>query len=291
MKRGRRQRVEEDGRRTIIEEPGNRTIVQEKGAPPMIRHDEGERLRRTSRDVRRERRPDGGSLTIAIRPGGIEVFSEFDNSGRLMRRYRRDRDGREWDLIDNRRFRNERPIIAGLPPPRLRIPRDRYIMDYTRASDDDLYDALMDEPVDRLERRYSLDEIRYNAYLRDRMRRIDLDTVNFEFGAWQVPYDQYRRLERIADIINRILYRHPDEVFLIEGHTDAVGSEIDNLTLSDRRAEEVAVILTETFGVPPENLITQGYGEEFLKVPTLAAERANRRVAVRRITPLLARRR
>ena len=79
----------------------------------------------------------------------------------------------------------------------------------------------------------------------------------------------------------------PDEVFLIEGHTDAVGSEIDNLTLSDRRAEEVAIILTDTFGVPPENLVTQGYGEEFLKVPTAGPERLNRRVAVRRITPLL----
>jgi outer membrane protein OmpA-like peptidoglycan-associated protein len=53
----------------------------------------------------------------------------------------------------------------------------------------------------------------------------------------------------------------------------------------------VAIILTETFRVPPENLITQGYGEEFLKVPTFRPERANRRVAVRRITPLLARRR
>ena len=83
--------------------------------------------------------------------------------------------------------------------------------------------------------------------------------------------------------------RRPDEVFLIEGHTDAVGSEIDNLTLSDRRAEEVAIILTETFNVPPENLVTQGYGEDFLKIPTLQAERANRRVAVRRITPLMAR--
>ncbi len=86
-----------------------------------------------------------------------------------------------------------------------------------------------------------------------------------------------------------MLDRRPDEIFLIEGHTDAVGSDIDNLTLSDRRAEEVAIILTETFGVPPENLVTQGYGEEFLKIPTLRAERANRRVAVRRITPLLAR--
>jgi outer membrane protein OmpA-like peptidoglycan-associated protein len=51
----------------------------------------------------------------------------------------------------------------------------------------------------------------------------------------------------------------------------------------------VAIILTDTFGVPPENLVTQGYGEEFLKVPTAGPERLNRRVAVRRITPLLAR--
>jgi outer membrane protein OmpA-like peptidoglycan-associated protein len=289
IKRGRRQRVEDGGKRTIIEEPGNRTIVQEKGAPAMIRHDEGERMRRTSRDVRSERRPDGGSLSIAIRPGGIEVYSEFDNSGRLMRRYRRDHDGRELDLIDNRRFRGRGPIIIDLAPPRFSMPRDRYIMDYDRSSDEDLYDMLMDGPVDRLDRGYSLDEIRYNGYLRDRMRRVDLDTVNFEFGAWQVPYDQYNRLERIAGIINRILDRHPDEVFMIEGHTDAVGSDIDNLTLSDRRAEEVAVILTETFGVPPENLITQGYGEEFLKIPTAGPEIINRRVAVRRITPLLAR--
>ncbi len=283
MKRGRRQRVE--GKRTIIEEQGGRTIVQEKGAPPTIRHDEGERLRRTSRDVRTERRPDGGNLTIAIRPGGIEVFSEFNSSGRLQRRYRRGRDGRETNLIDNRRFRGRGPVIVDLRPPVLRMPRERYIVDYERASDADIYDLLMDGPVERLDRGYSLEEIRYNTYLRDRMRRIDLDTVNFEFGAWQVPYDQYNRLERIANAINRVLDRRPDEIFLIEGHTDAVGSDIDNLTLSDRRAEEVAIILTETFGVPPENLVTQGYGEEFLKIPTLRAERANRRVAVRRITP------
>ena len=224
--------------------------------------------------MRTERRPDGGNLTIAIRPGGIEVFSEFDSSGRLQRRYRRGRDGRETNLIDNRRFRGGGPMILDLRPPLLRIPRERYIVDYARASDEDIYDALMDGPIERLDRGYSLEEIRYNTYLRDRMRRIDLDTVNFDFGAWQVPHDQYRRLERIANAINRVLDRRPDEVFLIEGHTDAVGSDIDNLTLSDRRAEEVAIILTDTFGVPPENLVTQGYGEEFLKIPTVAARTA-----------------
>jgi len=51
----------------------------------------------------------------------------------------------------------------------------------------------------------------------------------------------------------RVLRRNPDEVFLIEGHTDAVGSDVDNLSLSDRRASSVAQILSETFGVPPEN--------------------------------------
>jgi outer membrane protein OmpA-like peptidoglycan-associated protein len=39
--------------------------------------------------------------------------------------------------------------------------------------------------------------------------------------------------------------------------------------------------------VPAENLVTQGYGEQYLKVPTQDAERANRRVAARRITPLI----
>ncbi|MCB2132755.1 MAG: OmpA family protein, partial [Rhodobacteraceae bacterium] len=77
------------------------------------------------------------------------------------------------------------------------------------------------------------------------------------------------------------------EVFLIEGHTDAVGSAAYNLALSDRRAESVALALTEYFEVPPENLVVQGYGEAFLKVQTDADERANRRAAVRRITPLL----
>ncbi|MEI9803983.1 MAG: OmpA family protein [Pseudolabrys sp.] len=73
----------------------------------------------------------------------------------------------------------------------------------------------------------------------------------------------------------------------MEGHTDAVGTDLDNLSLSDRRAESVAIALTQEFGVPAENLSTQGYGEQYLKVPTAEAERANRRVAVRRITPLI----
>jgi outer membrane protein OmpA-like peptidoglycan-associated protein len=49
----------------------------------------------------------------------------------------------------------------------------------------------------------------------------------------------------------------------------------------------VATVLTQQFRVPPENLTTQGYGEQYLKVNTQGPSRENRRVVVQRITPLL----
>ncbi|MGK4302110.1 OmpA family protein, partial [Klebsiella pneumoniae] len=69
------------------------------------------------------------------------------------------------------------------------------------------------------------------------------------------------------------LARVAREGFLIGGHTDAVGSDVDNLSLSDRRAEAVAELLTSQFQVPAENLTSQGYGEQYLKVPTQEPER------------------
>ena len=157
------------------------------------------------------------------------------------------------------------------------------------ASEQDLYEALTAPPLERLDRGYSLEEIRQSYDLRERMRSVDLDTINFEFGSWEVAPEYYDTLEQLAEVINRILRENPEEVFLIEAHSDAVGSEMDNLSLSDRRAEAVAIILTDAFGVPAENLVTQGYGEQFLKIPTELPERENRRVSVRPIKPLMSR--
>ena len=69
------------------------------------------------------------------------------------------------------------------------------------------------------------------------MPSIDLDTINFETGSWEIPPDQAAKLQAIADGLNRVISQNPRAVFLIEGHTDAVGSDVDNLSLSDRRAE------------------------------------------------------
>jgi len=91
----------------------------------------------------------------------------------------------------------------------------------------------------------------------------------------------------IGNALADIIADDPNEVFYIEGHTDAVGSNLSNLALSDKRAESIAEILTFYFNIPPENLVTQGYGEQYLKVLTAGPERQNRRASVRRITPLL----
>jgi OmpA-OmpF porin, OOP family len=141
--------------------------------------------------------------------------------------------------------------------------------------------------VDPVARRYSLDEIRYSPSLRMLMPSIDVDTINFETGSWEIPPDQAAKLQSIADGLNRAIQRNPREVFLIEGHTDAVGNDVDNLSLSDRRAEAAAELLTQQFGVPAENLTSQGYGAQYLKEQTDGPSRINRRVTIRRITPLL----
>ena len=141
--------------------------------------------------------------------------------------------------------------------------------------------------MERLQSRYTLREVRENERLREIVRRVDLDSITFDTGSAAVRQSQVPYLADIAGGMLDVINRNPGALFLVEGHTDAVGSDLSNLMLSDRRAETVARILTDGFGVPPENIVTEGYGEQFLKIYTQEAERQNRRVTVRNITPLL----
>jgi outer membrane protein OmpA-like peptidoglycan-associated protein len=286
--RGRREERRE-GDVTIIREPG-RTIIRDDDRT-IIRRDETQRFRELGLEARTERRGDE-NRTVFERPDGTRIVTITDEEGRLIRRTRLDRGGREVVIIDN--TRRDRPRdrfsdeIVVLERPALRIPRERYIVDADAADENLIYDTIVAPPLGPLPRRYTLDEVRYSPDLRAQMRSVDIDTVTFATASWDIAPGQAQRLSVIADSIRRALKASPNEVFLVEGHTDAVGPEIDNLSLSDRRAQSVAEILTRDFGVPPENLTTQGYGEQYLKVNTQDAERLNRRVTLRRITPLLA---
>jgi len=280
----RRETVE--GNRTVIRE-ADRVIVREPDGRAFIRHDDVDRFRYGARDVRFERRGADNVTTIVL-PSGDRVVTVIDPDGRIRRRSRYLADGREVVIIADRPIAPGFGFYVQLPPPVIRIPRERYIVDVAAAPPAYVYDALVPPPVEAIPQPSTLDQVLYNPTVRDLMPSVDLDTINFETGSWEVGPDQVERLAVIADALNRAIQANPKEVFLVEGHTDAVGNDVDNLSLSDRRAETVALILSDRFRVPPENLVTQGYGEQYLRIPTPGPERRNRRVTIRRITPLLA---
>jgi len=276
-----------EGGRTIYTEP-DRIIIRDPSGQEYVRGNDLYRFRYGARDMRTET-VGGETRTVVIRPDGSEIITVVGPDGQLLRRIRRDRGGRELVIIDNS-YRDPQAVggfYVDAPPPVVSIPYDRYIVSAEDASPDVIYDTMEAPPVDRIQRRYSLDEIRYSPNVRMLMPSIDINTINFETGSWAIPPDQAAKLQVIADGLNRAIQRNPREVFLIEGHTDAVGNDVDNLSLSDRRAQAAAELLTQQFGVPAENLTSQGYGKQYLKEQTDGPSRINRRVTVRRITPLL----
>ena len=280
-----------------------RTIVKEADGQVTVRHDDASRFVRLGGKVDEQKGPNGTITTTVDRPDGAQVVTIKDASGNILQRYRKNRDGSVEVLIGavepQRGARTPPPAPkpqgpsvtfdfgSRLPPLRLTIPRNDYIVESSRASRRQIEQTFAAPPVEQVERPYTLEEIRRSDRIRNKVRRVDFDTVTFEFGSAVLPDDQIPQTQKVGEAMRAVLDKDPNQVFLIEGYTDAVGSDLANLALSDRRAETVAEILTYYFKIPPENLITQGYGEQFLKIATSGPERQNRRVAFRNITPLM----
>ena len=136
-------------------------------------------------------------------------------------------------------------------------------------------------------KRVTVREFKRRPELRRMAPHIDIQSINFAFGSAEIPYSQYGKVENIATAIERLLRRRPDTRILIEGHTDAVGSDYSNLVLSERRAASLRRTLAREFQVPRHALETVGYGEDFLLVPTQNENWRNRRVTLRRIDDFL----
>lgn len=83
---------------------------------------------------------------------------------------------------------------------------------------------------------------------------------------------------KIKDLAE-VFTKYPDSYILIEGHTDATGSDSHNMSLSERRAKAVAAFL-QAQNVAASRIKTAWYGETQPKVPndTQANMAQNRRV-------------
>ena len=73
--------------------------------------------------------------------------------------------------------------------------------------------------------------------------------------------------------------------FLLEGHTDATGSEAYNMKLSKRRAESALNYLLTNYEIDPAAVRATGYGEERPVVLGTSSEsrRMNRRVVIEQL--------
>ncbi|MGB7336477.1 MAG: OmpA family protein [Salaquimonas sp.] len=272
----------------VVEDQGDRFVVERDGEY-YVRKDESSLFRNNAEDVTYENLRGGRTLETIYRQNGSRIETVRDAGGYVLRRSRITRDGREVVLYDFRDMDDRRRVNYNdtLPPIQLNIPRDEYIVSGGRVGRRSLAEIFAAPPVEQIQDVYSLRDIRENSRVRDIVRRVDLDTINFDSGSFTVRNSQVPYLADVAGAMLDEIEGNTGAIFLVEGHTDAVGSDVYNLTLSDRRAETVARILVESYGVPAENLVTQGYGEQYLKVKTEADERENRRVTIRNISPLL----
>lgn len=228
---------------------------------------------------------------------GAVADERYDAEQRMMWRRQMEEDRRylRRQMIEERQQREAR-LSQGDYQFNLDV-QDRYEPGYdvpddvfaAEADDEEIADVLAAPPRRQIERRYSVEDFERYPDARNAVARIEIDTVHFGFGEGYLREEEIDKLDRIATVLEKILAAHPEEVFLIEGHTDAVGSDSSNLQLSRQRAAAVKDALTTYYVIPPENLKTVGLGERYLKIPTDQPEAENRRVSLARITPLVGR--
>lgn len=113
--------------------------------------------------------------------------------------------------------------------------------------------------------------------LREKPLKVNL-MVQFEFGSAKLTADARKILNNLGRALNNTMLSN--YTFLIEGHTDSIGSEDYNQQLSEARADSVKQYLATELAVAPDRLRAIGKGESspFENVPPESA--VNRRVKV-----------
>jgi outer membrane protein OmpA-like peptidoglycan-associated protein len=109
---------------------------------------------------------------------------------------------------------------------------------------------------------------------------VDLYGIYFDFGSDVLKSESQIVIEQIADYMKS----NPAIAIQVEGHTDNVGTDSANQTLSDKRASAVKRELVKE-GVAESRLTTKGFGS---KQPVASNESTigraqNRRVTIRKI--------
>jgi outer membrane protein OmpA-like peptidoglycan-associated protein len=108
-------------------------------------------------------------------------------------------------------------------------------------------------------------------------RSIGVD-VKFHTGSAELTPEARAQLEGVGKVLAARGGKLNAGEIVIEGHTDARGSDELNKKLSEKRAEAVVKHLVTVYGVNPSALKPLGRGKDELKDPSRPDSQANRRV-------------
>ncbi len=104
----------------------------------------------------------------------------------------------------------------------------------------------------------------------------DLGSIQFANNSSVVKTESYERIEKLATYMNK----HPKSTVLISGHASDVGEANYNMALSDKRANAVAKILVDKYGISQERVEAEGFGitQPVIQGRSAEANKANRRI-------------
>ena len=80
--------------------------------------------------------------------------------------------------------------------------------------------------------------------------------VNFDFDKYDVKKAEMDKIEKVVEFLNE----NPTFSVVLDGHTDSKGSEKYNLSLAQKRAQEVAKVLVAK-GIDAKKIVTNSFGE------------------------------
>lgn len=103
-----------------------------------------------------------------------------------------------------------------------------------------------------------VETLNYPALIRDRPKIAA--QIHFDVNSATIRSDAYALLDEYVSALQSPALA--DAVLLIAGHTDAAGSDAQNLLLSERRARAVRDYLIQR-GIAADRLTAKGYGEAY----------------------------
>ena len=92
-------------------------------------------------------------------------------------------------------------------------------------------------------------------------KEVILQPIYFELNKWNITSQGATELDKLV----RVMKEYPNMVIFAKSHTDSRGTDMSNLTLSDKRAKStVAYIISK--GIDASRISGKGFGESELKV-------------------------